>query len=260
MSAPPMIVFTDLDGTLLDHRTYSYSAANAALMQLRAARVPIVLASSKTGAEIAPLRTQIGMGHVPAIVENGAGYLMPGDEGAGDDTDYRAIRAALDALPENLRAGFEGFGDWGADGIAERTGLDAGLSALAAQRCYSEPGLWSGEPSDRARFSALLAAQGIIAQQGGRFLTLSYGATKADRMDELIKRYGATFSVALGDAPNDIAMLQKADLGIIVANPASPPLPPQPGEAARRIIRTTAPGPMGWGTQMRALLAERGIH
>ena len=182
-----MIVFSDLDGTLLDHSTYSYAPANPALMKLRAARVPVVLASSKTGAEIAPLRRRIGMDHVPAIVENGAGFLVPGADGTGDDSAYRAIRAALDALPEDLRAGFEGFGDWGPDGIAERTGLDTGLAALAGQRCHSEPGLWIGAPADRGRFTAQLAAQGIVAQQGGRFLTLSFGATKADRMGELIE-------------------------------------------------------------------------
>ena len=65
--------------------------------------------------------------------------------------------------------------------------------------------------------------------------------------------------MALGDAPNDIAMLQRADLGIIVANPAAAALPPMPGEGTGRIRRTRAPGPMGWAVAMRDVMAERGM-
>ena len=74
----PLIVFSDLDGTLLDHETYSWAAAEPALAALRAQGIPLVLASSKTALEIAPLRAAMGFSHCPAIVENGAGLLAAG--------------------------------------------------------------------------------------------------------------------------------------------------------------------------------------
>ncbi|KAJ56252.1 mannosyl-3-phosphoglycerate phosphatase [Actibacterium mucosum KCTC 23349] len=252
-----MIVFTDLDGTLLDHGTYSHAPADATLSRLAAKGIPVVLASSKTGAEIAPLRAEIGMTDVPAIVENGAGILQPGADGSGDDSAYRRIRAALDTLPVDLRSAYQGFGDWGADGIATKTGLSNAAAALAAQRQFSEPGLWSGTDDARMVFLEHLKSQGITAQQGGRFLTLSHGATKADRMDQILTQFGNPFSIALGDAPNDLAMLHHADLGIIVQNPASPALPHQPGEDSGQIIRTNAPGPAGWAQAMTAQLDTR---
>lgn len=256
---PPMIVFTDLDGTLLDHDSYSYAAAAPALARLRAAGVPVVLASSKTAAEIAPLRDALGFAHVPAIVENGAGLLAPG-AGAGDDTAaYDRLRAALDALPADLRTGFSGFGDWGPAGIARETGLPPADAARAGQRQFSEPGLWRGDAAGKSAFLQALAAQGIAAREGGRFLTLSYGGTKAGQMETVLARYGHPFSVALGDAPNDVEMLETADLGIVVANPHRPPLPPLEGEDTGGIRRTEDPGPTGWNNAMQTVIVERQI-
>lgn len=256
MPHPALIVFTDLDGTLLDHDSYSPAAAEPALAQLRASGVPVVLATSKTAAEVAPLRERLGLAHVPAIVENGAGLLEPGTETPPGDR-YEELRDRLDALPADLRAGFEGFGDWGPEGIAHRTGLPPGPAARAAKRKFSEPGLWTGSAADKERFLAALAEHGITAREGGRFLTLSFGGTKAERMEEILARYGHPFSVALGDAPNDIEMLERADLGIIVANPHRAPLPPLRGEAEGRIRRTTLPGPAGWNDAVLQVMVER---
>ena len=65
-----LVVFSDLDGTLLDHYTYSFEDARPALGRLRAAGVPLVLCTSKTRAEIAPLRDALRNTH-PFISENG---------------------------------------------------------------------------------------------------------------------------------------------------------------------------------------------
>jgi mannosyl-3-phosphoglycerate phosphatase len=52
--------------------------------------------------------------------------------------------------------------------------------------------------------------------------------------------------MALGDAPNDIAMLEAADTGVIVANPHGAGIAKLPGESAGWIRRTALPGPDGW--------------
>ena len=57
---------------------------------------------------------------------------------------------------------------------------------------------------------------------------------------------GAVIAVALGDAPNDIAMLEQADFGIIMPNPAHAGLPALAGEAQGRIMRAQTAGPAGW--------------
>jgi len=70
------IVFTDLDGTLLDHHTYDYSPALPALAKLQERQIPLVFCTSKTAAEMIPFRTEIENVD-PFIVENGGGTYIP---------------------------------------------------------------------------------------------------------------------------------------------------------------------------------------
>ncbi len=242
----PLLVFSDLDGTLLDHHSYDWTPARPALARLLSLGCGVVLATSKTAGEVAPLRAEMGLGDWPAIVENGAGVLAPGETPTDDPGDYPSIRAALDALPRSLRAPFTGFGDLDTDGVARVTGLPPAQARLARRRAFSEPGLWSGDPAGRAAFIAELARAGITARMGGRFLTLSRGRTKADAMATIVDRYRPAHTLALGDAPNDIEMLETAEIGVIIPNPDAPPLPTVPGEASGRIRRAPAAGPSGW--------------
>lgn len=251
MNTRPLAIFTDLDGTLLDHETYDWHPAAPCLGRLRQAGIPLVLASSKTASEIAPLRAALGFAHCPAIVENGAGILPPGRDRPGESGSHPRLRATLATLPP----WFQGFTDWGAQAIARRTGLAPEDAARAAQRYFSEPGLYTGPEAQRAAFLEKLAEAGIQAAQGGRFLTLSFGGSKAGRMAELAARMpGPPTTIALGDAPNDAAMLRAADYAVIVPNPAhqGPGLAPD----GARIRLAPAPGPAGWAAALDALLAE----
>lgn len=262
---PALLVFSDLDGTLLDHETYSHAAARPALDALRAARLPLILASSKTAREIAALRADLGFEHCPAIVENGAGLLAAGpfDATLAQRDTYDALRAILARLDPELRRDFEGFGDWDPAEIARRTGLRTSEARMAANRQFSEPGIWSGSAAGLAAFLAALGAEGIQARRGGRFLTLSFGASKADRMDEVLALYRSgngppPVTLALGDAPNDVEMLERAERGVIVANPSGTPVPPLPGERTGAIRRAVRAGPAGWNEEVLALLSDLG--
>lgn len=260
MTRPKLIVFSDLDGTLLDHDSYSFAPAKPMLDQLSALGVPVILASSKTAVEMIPIRAEMQLGAVPMICENGAGRVDATAQNAETADDYVRLRAALDRVDPALRKKFEGFADMGADRIAQVTGLPLDQAKLAGTRNYSEPGLWHGSDQQQQQFVQALDALGIAARMGGRFLTLSFGATKADQMTTIVQQYGSPISVALGDAPNDLEMLNAADHGIIITNPHREPLPKQPGEATGRIYRTQQPGPSGWTEGLTALLSTLKIH
>jgi mannosyl-3-phosphoglycerate phosphatase len=258
---PALIVFSDLDGTLLDHETYDHAPARPALGKLRAAGLPLVLASSKTAPEIAAIRDALGFADCPAIVENGAGLLPAGPFHPENSPApaYAALRGALDRLPARLRADFSGFGDWGAAEIARRTGLAEDAARLAGQRQFSEPGIWSGSERDLRAFLAELGQIGVSALRGGRYLTLSFGSSKSDRMAEVIALYRAPGgpeprTLALGDAPNDIEMLERADRGVIVANPTGARIPRLAGEETGAITRTRRAGPAGWNEGVLEML------
>lgn len=254
----PLVVFTDLDGTLLDHVTYDWEPARPALAELARIGAPVVLSSSKTAAEIAQLQDRLGLkGHL-AICENGCGLIGAGSGAATGD--HAALRRELDRLPPALRQGFRGFTDMPIDEVMDLTGLSRDDAARAKARDFSEPGLWLGDDAGRRAFLEALHARSLSARQGGRFLTLSLGGSKADRMAEVIAHYRPARTIALGDAPNDIEMLEAADIGVIVVNPHHSPLPRLQGEDTGRIIRTDRPGPVGWNRAVLALLDRLGLQ
>ncbi|MCR8827753.1 HAD-IIB family hydrolase [Pseudosulfitobacter koreensis] len=255
----PLLVFSDLDGTLISHETYRWDAARPALDRLRDIGAGVVLASSKTAPEIIGLRRDMGLEDWPAIVENGAGVLDAQATDVPPDTDYKRLRMALNQLPRASRASFQGFGDMSVEHVADATGLSLADARNAQTRAFSEPGLWQGTQTGRMEFMAHLAEHGISAREGGRFLTLSFGQTKADRMAEIIATYRPRVTLALGDAPNDVEMLETADHGVIVANPHRAPLPPLPAEAMGRITRTTLPGPEGWNRAVLEFINQLNI-
>lgn len=250
-----LIVVSDLDGTLLDHDSYSYAEAQDALDALRQASVPLILASSKTAAEVAQLHRSMDLGSSPAIVENGAGIYRPRETNSSSDQDYQSILAVLATLPSDVRDAFRGFGEMSTHDVASLTGLTPEAAALARQRKYSEPGIWTGSKALKDRFQQQLLEQGIHCRHGGRFLTLSHGRTKADALLELQRDLEASIVIALGDAPNDIEMLEVADYGVIVRNDHGPKIPPLRGESDNTIRRTQLPGPQGWNQAVLELLS-----
>lgn len=241
-----MIIFTDLDGTLLDHDSYDYSPARPALTALAARRIPVILCSSKTGPEIRALQQELDLTHWPAIVENGAGTLAGA---CPDRAAYHKLRQTLETLPASLRRHFTGFGDVSDAEVAQWTGLSPEAARRARDRAFTEPGLFQGSAEDEEAFVAALAAKGVTARHGGRFLTLSFGRTKADGLREVAAQLKASPTVALGDAPNDRDMLRAADIAIIVRNDHARDMGPIPG--ARR---TSEPGPIGWNAAILDLL------
>jgi len=244
-----IIFFTDLDGSLLDHHTYDYSPAQPALRELADRGIALVLASSKTGPELAQLRSELALDQWPAIVENGSGELPPGGSPPLDRSQYYQLRKILDQLPASLRKLYTGFGDMSIAVLRKHTGLSEEAALLAQQRSFTEPGLFIGNDEQKGLFVSQLSALGIVAHDGGRFLTLSFGRTKADGLLTIAKHMGAQTTVALGDAPNDRDMLLAATHPVVIRNDHSPDIGNIPGA-----LYTEMSGPAGWNAAVLSLL------
>jgi mannosyl-3-phosphoglycerate phosphatase len=231
-----LVVFTDLDGTLLAHDDYDWTEAAPAIRALRERYIPLVFTSSKTRREIEAWRARIGNDD-PFISENGGALYVPrgalptAPAGATAVNDYwrlelgppyAALRTALAGLGAGLGVGLRGFGDMAADEITRRTGLAPEDVALAAAREYDEPFVPVrplGEDEER-----LLAEEagrlGFRITRGGRFHHLLGPASKAEAARRLLAAYGTDVtSVAVGDSANDLELLAAADQPIVVARP-----------------------------------------
>ncbi|NEO25915.1 MAG: HAD hydrolase family protein, partial [Kamptonema sp. SIO4C4] len=76
MTNKQLLIFTDLDGTLLGSDDYRYEAAVPAIAQLQQRAIPLIPVTSKTRAEVEVLRHALHLTD-PFIVENGSGIFIP---------------------------------------------------------------------------------------------------------------------------------------------------------------------------------------
>lgn len=254
------LVFTDLDGTLLDHHNYSHAAAQTALDALAALHIPVILNSSKTLSEIEFIAADIGLDS-PRIAENGSLIAYPK---TGEikilGADYASICDCLKRLRDTYDYQFTGFNDWSAEDIAEVTGLDMEAAARAKQREASEPLLWQDNVEELEAFKAQLAENGLSLKRGGRFWHVMGQADKVMAMQYLVDAQQAGQSekplvIALGDGPNDKDMLAAADIAVIVYNPDGTVFD-LPERETQRQIRTKLAGPAGWNATIMQLLNE----
>lgn len=228
------IIFTDLDGTLLDHDSYSWKDAQPALDQLKALEIPIIINSSKTCAEILQLRDELGNRH-PFIVENGSavyfptGYFAKFKKESDQMLESHFFTEKRDMILELLKQlreipgfRFRGFSDMSADELAAVTGLTREESIQAQQRDCSEPIEWQASEEQLARFKQRIEAQGLRLLRGGRFHHVMGATDKVAGIHWLIRQYEACWpgkrfiTVALGDSPNDQAMLEAVDIPVVI--------------------------------------------
>ena len=247
-----VMVFTDLDGSLLDHETYAFDAALPALEALAQAGICVSIVSSKTRAEIMPLVAQLKL-EGPIIAENGAiiAYADGTIDSAGHIDD---IREALNTLPEAVRATIKGFGDMSVAEVSELTGLDETAATLAAKREASEPFIWSGEGVPD---TDLLADKGFYIIRGGRFYHLIPRRDKAEAIKRVIGQNNKSDVQiwALGDGPNDVSMLLAADRGALICNPHLQVTAQLP--STHTLYLTKQAGPSGWAEAIFTFLAEK---
>ncbi|ODT44375.1 MAG: hypothetical protein ABS70_05665 [Nitrospira sp. SCN 59-13] len=268
-----ILIFSDLDGSLLDATTYSHEAASDALATIEHRGATLILASSKTRAEMEPLRRCLG-NHHPFIVENGGAVYVPHGtfpfplEGTFSreafqifqfGTPYASLRTGLKEIGQEIGCRLQGFGDLTLAEVVQLTGMSAGEAQLAMQREFDEPFVMDG---DIVAWQDLLAAasrRNLCCTRGGRFYHLMGANDKGVASRQLIEWYrrliqqeGETLvTVGLGDSLNDLPMLEVVDYPILIQKPNGSY---DPDVQLSHLIRADGVGPIGWNRSLIDLL------
>jgi len=259
------LIFTDLDGTLLHPKTYSFAEAMPALDLIRERNIALILCSSKTRAEVEEYRKRLE-NRDPFVVENGGAVFVPsgyfpfptGGTRRGDylvselGKRYREIRKELLSLREKLGVRVKGFGDMSVEEVAGLTGLTLPEAALAKEREFSEPFVFEG-PTEPL-FLREIEQQGLHWTQG-RFYHLMGDHDKGRAIAFLKQWFGAGHdklnTIGLGDALNDLPLLKEVGHPVLVQNGEG-------GYDARvdlpGLIRANGIGPAGWNSAVLELL------
>jgi Cof subfamily protein (haloacid dehalogenase superfamily) len=228
------LVASDLDGTLLRPDETVSDRTRAALAAAKHAGITVVLVSGRPPRSLGPIAERIGVGGI-AICANGA-VVWDLDSGAmvdytplAADLATRLVHALRQALPGALFAvelerGFGREPGW-SDGraLTSPEALEADALELitgpVTKLLVRHPALPFEEVAERAREA--VGDDAVATWAGLRLVEISAaGVTKAFALERLCRRLGiaAAEVVAVGDMPNDLAMLEWAGTAVAVAN------------------------------------------
>lgn len=263
-SAATLLVSTDLDGTLLDHYSYSWEAAIPSINTLKNMAVPIIINTSKTLAEVTNLQKELNL-DAPFIVENGSAIYVPQHflspsqtPRCSEDTSHTPLtrivcgceRHSIIAFLQLLRSAnhwqFESYNDWHTEDIMRHTGLDKENAKKSQDREFSEPLLWYDTEENFALFVQAIEASPYRIIKGGRFIHILGKSDKGAALRQLQRQFlnqRNTQLICLGDSHNDLDMLNIADIPVFIRSPVHD-FPTYTG--AKQPIYTTQYGPKGW--------------
>ena len=223
---PKIIVFADLDGTILDDK-YDYTQVQPIIRKLMSLNSSIVLTSSKTRSEIEFYRKKLRL-HEPFIVENGSAIIIPQGyfrvkyNATNQNqlyhviqlgTDYFILRKKLALIQKRSNSKILGFGDMTIKEIAEDTGLPIDQASFSKKREYDEPfKIIEGSEVEVLR---AIEAEGLAHTKGGRYFHLSGKTDKGKAVAVLKELYLREFrkivTIGVGDSINDLPMLQSVN-------------------------------------------------
>ncbi|MBI4562476.1 MAG: HAD-IIB family hydrolase [Candidatus Rokubacteria bacterium] len=265
---PKFVIYSDLDGCLLDRESYKFDAARPALDLLNQEAIPLVLCSSKTQAEVEYHRELLGL-RDPFVVENGGAILIPegyfpfrhaftrstgGNQLVEFGVSYTRLTEALRDIRWATGVRLRGFSEMSLEDLVFLTGLSPEAARRAKARRYDEPFVadLTGEEAERLGFE--VRRRGLTLTRGW-FYHLTGGNTKGLAVDFLTRLYRSRVphltTVGFGDAANDLSMLQSVDIPVVIPRGR---LALDPAFEGRHWTVASAPGPAGWAQVVQALL------
>ncbi len=273
-----IIIFSDIDGTIIDKETYSFEESIKALKKVLLLKIPVILVSSKSFSEIELYREKMGI-RDPFISENGGaifiphGYFKEKPEQCIQKGNHfiKELATPLSSLSENIKE-FQNhlnneiifFTDLPAEEIRRISNLPLEEAELSKKREYDLPFIVkeTSHLKDEEIFSAAERAH-LNITKGGRYYHILSQSDKGKAVQYLKKEFSKYFksfiSVGLGDGPNDLEMLLEVDEPIVIKK--------LDGTYAQELLKelpsstkTNKIGPAGWSEAITNLLTKHNIQ
>ncbi|HSB06061.1 MAG TPA: HAD-IIB family hydrolase [Thermodesulfobacteriota bacterium] len=272
MTTPKLVIFTDLDGTLLDRNTYSFESALPALHLIRQKNIPLILTSSKTRTEIEFCQAQLQINH-PFISENGGAafipkgyfsYPFPYSSDSGKylilefGTCYPKIVEVLNLIKKETDIPIKGFSDLTEEELVSLCGLSIKEAKFSKRREYDEPFLIEAGEKEVEIVKTKIKEKGMTYAWGGRFHHI-LGKNDKGKAVKMIKKlfeneYFSITTLGIGDSSNDLPMLLAVDHPIFLKEKES--LLPQIPSTVQNLVIFEGAGPQAWNRAIQSFMAE----
>ena len=255
------VVFTDIDGTLIDIFTGQFDATRLLVKKLTESKIPLILCSSKTKVEQELIREEAELSE-PFIVENGGAIFLPLSYFDGTlnfkarKTDnYQVIElgkpaaiimSKLKELRENYDLDFRAASEMSIDELCKIALMEKEAALRMIQREYGET-IVEINNRDFNKFVTKVEDIGLKVISGGRFMDVTGGNNKGTAVKVLINLFKYKYKnkvvfFGIGDSPNDESMLQLVDFPMLVQRTDGT----WQSSHIEKIMRLKGVGPEGW--------------
>ncbi len=237
----PHIIFTDLDGSLLELESYNHTIAEEKVTELSRQGIPIIFCSSKTFAEQRYYQKFYNLS-APMIIENGAAVAIPQSYHPYfnnlphtfiDDhllfsfaEGSQFILENIDRIRKKLDLKLFGYNDLTLSEISSITQLSEMELTRTTQRLFSETLLVGDFTSPNfKKMRQLLFEVNLQCTPGSKFYTITgISSNKGKAINWLTHHYkqitSSQFStIGIGDSFNDLSMLTEVDRPFLVQKP-----------------------------------------
>ena len=257
------LIFTDLDGTLLDHENYSYGNNKKLISRIVSNQNEIIFNTSKTFSETTNLLKELNLTNMPFSTENGAVLYFPKNrfkknKNSSDYGRYWKIRIAKLSskiwykflLKKQKTFKFLIAQDLPIKDLKKYTNLINTSKML--NREASQLIIWKDSFLNLKKFKNDLKSEkdGVLIQ-GSRFMQISSICNKRIAKKLISHIYDIQFhdkysknTIALGDSKNDIDMLNSATHACLIKNPSG--VFPKLRSNKKNIYKSSKLAPNGW--------------
>ena len=223
-----ILIFTDLDGSLLHRDTFKFDPIKNYILSLVNRGIIIIPNSSKTEKEIEKFNEELGV-KLPYISENGSSIQglnlinanFPNKIVLSREKE-ELIKIFNDKVPEQLKNKCIEISKIDKKKQEKIFGQKDDNLKNALNRKYTLPFLFKGDKTEKNKLSKILSSSSLTLQEGGRVVNLCDNINKVKSMNKVIKilkkAEDRIKSIAVGDNYNDLEMLKNCDIPCLVFN------------------------------------------
>jgi len=257
-----ILIFTDLDGSLLHRDTFKFDEIKDYLKQLISKGIFIIPNTSKTEKEILEFNNELGS-DLPYISENGAAINgldllhsnLPKELILSREKDS-LIKIFEKSVPLDLQNKCKWLSEMDKKKQSLIFGLEDEKLRMALDRKYTIPFIFEGNKSEKNKLIKIVKKKSIAMQEGGRVINLTDKVNKAKALQVFIRFFKKNNknvkTIAVGDNYNDLDMLKISDFPCLVFNDKFT-LDEIP---INNLITTNKPSPEGWADVIKMALVN----
>ena len=224
----PIIIFTDLDGTLLHRDTFEFDGIKEYVKDLTSKGIIIIPNTSKTQVEIEDFNKKLDL-NLPFISENGSAIFgldninknFPNNIVLSREKEI-TFKVFQKKIPENLRSKCKIITKMEKKIQKEIFGLSDKSLKNVLNRSYSTPILFKGNGEQKKDLFKTVKTIGLSLHEGGRVINICDNVSKVKAMNRVIKMIkkieNEVKTVGVGDNYNDLDMLRNSNIACLVFN------------------------------------------